>query len=57
MNIKQMLKDGYHKEQLYLVITKDINGKTHFFVVEDIDTVKKYKSSSNQVQQISILKK
>lgn len=57
MDIKQMLKDGYHKEQLYLIISKDINGKTHFLVVEDIDTVKKYKSSSNQVQQISILKK
>ena len=57
MNKKQMLQDGYQKKQLYLIMSKDINGKEHFIVMEDLNEVKKYKSSSDQVQPISMFVK
>ena len=57
MNIKQMLKDGYSKKQLYLIISKDINGKTHFTILDNLEIAKKYKSSSEQVQPVTMLTK
>ena len=57
MDIKQMLKDGYSKKQLYLVISKDLNGKTHFTVLDNLEIAKKYKSSSEQVQPVTMLTK
>ena len=54
MDKKQMLQNGYQKKQLYLIISKDINGKEHFIVMEDLNEVKKYKSSSDQVQHVSM---
>lgn len=57
MDIKQMLKDGYSKKQLYLVISKDINGKTHFTILDNLEIAKKYKSSSEQVQPVTMLTK
>ena len=52
-----MLQDGYQKKQLYLIMSKDINGKEHFIIMEDLNEVKKYKSSSDQVQPISMFVK
>ena len=57
MDKKQMLQDGYQKKQLYLIMSKDINGKEHFIVMEDLNEDKKYKSSSDQVQPISMFVK
>lgn len=57
MDIKQMLKDGYSKKQLYVIISKDKNGKTHFTIVDNLETAKKYKLSSEKVQSITMLTK
>lgn len=57
MNIKEMLKDGYSKKQLYLIKSNDKNGKTHFVIVEDVNIAKKYKTSSTQIQPVTMLTK
>ena len=57
MDIKQMLKDGYSKKQLYAIISRDRNGKTHFTIVDNLETAKKYKLSSEKVQPITMLTK
>ena len=57
MDKKQMLQDGYKKEIVYIVVSKDINGKEHFIVVDNLDTVKKYKNSSEKVCPVSLFYK
>lgn len=54
MDKKQMLKDGLKKKTVYLLVGKDINGKEHFTVVEDLEIAKKYKTSEN-VQPVTML--
>ena len=53
MDKKKMLKDGLNKKQVFIVISKDINGKEHFTVIEDLELVKKYKNSSEKVCPVS----
>lgn len=47
MDKKQMLKDGLKKKTVYLLVGKDINGKEHFTVIEDLEMAKLYKTSEN----------
>lgn len=47
MDKKQMLKDGLKKKTVYLLVGKDINGKEHFTVVEDLDIAKAYKNGED----------
>ena len=54
MDKKQLLKDGFVKIQKFLVITKDMNGKEHFCVFDTLEDIKKYKSSSDKIQPISM---
>ena len=51
---KQLLKDGFVKVQKFLVITKDINGKEHFCVLDNLEAAKKYKSSGDKMQPITM---
>lgn len=46
MNTKQMLKDGFVKKQVALLIYKDsYNGKEHIVVVDTPEHAKEYKTS------------
>ena len=47
MDKKQMLKDGLKKKTVYLLVGKDINGKEHFTVVEDLDIANLYKTGED----------
>ena len=49
-----MLKDGLKKVQKFLVISKDMNGKEHCCVFDNLELAKKYKSSYDQVQPITM---
>lgn len=54
MDKKQLLKDGFVKVQKFLIITKDINGKEHFCILDDLEDAKKYKSSDDKMQPITM---
>lgn len=45
MNTKQMLKDGFVKKQVAILIERDRNGKEHFRVVDTPEHAKEYKTS------------
>lgn len=46
MDAKQMLKDGFVKKQVALLIYKDsYNGKEHIVVVDTPEHAKEYKTS------------
>jgi hypothetical protein len=46
MDTKQMLKDGFVKKQVALLIYKDsYNGKEHIVVVDTPEHAKEYKTS------------
>lgn len=46
MDVKQMLKDGFVKKQVALLIYKDsYNGKEHIVVVDTPEHAKEYKTS------------
>ena len=45
MNVKQMLKDGFVKKQVVLLINKDsYSGKEHIVVVDTLEHAKEYKT-------------
>ena len=51
MNAKQMLKDGFVKKQVALLIYKDsYNGKEHIIVVDTPEHAKEYKTSETMRQ-------
>ena len=54
MDKKQLLKDGFAKMQKFLIITKDINGKEHFYIFDNLEVAKKYKSSDDKIQPITM---
>ena len=54
MDKKQLLKDGFVKMQKFLIITKDINGKEHFCVLDDLEITKKYKTSDDIIQPVTM---
>ena len=43
--------------QKFLVITKDINGKEHFCILDNLEAAKKYKSSDDKMQPITMYTK
>ena len=46
MDTKQMLKDGFVKKQVAILIEKDsYSGKEHFVVVDTPEHAKEYKTS------------
>lgn len=45
MDVKQMLKDGFTKTQVAILIRKDRNGKEHMVVVDTPEHAKEYKQS------------
>jgi hypothetical protein len=44
MDTKQMLKDGFVKKQVAILIDKDRNGKEHFVVIDTPEHAKEYKT-------------
>lgn len=47
MDTKQMLKDGFKKVQVAIVVHQDRNGKKHFTVVDSLEHAKRYKGSDD----------
>ena len=46
MDTKQMLKDGFIKKQVVILIHKDsYSGKEHFVVVDTLEHAKEYKTN------------
>lgn len=45
MDVKRMLKDGFVKKQVAILIHRDRNGKEHFIVVDTPEHAKEYKTS------------
>ena len=46
MDTKQMLKDGFVKKQVVILIDKDsYSGKEHFVVVDTLEHAKEYKTN------------
>jgi hypothetical protein len=46
MNVKQMLKDGFVKKQVVLLIDKDsYSGKEHIVVIDNMEHAKEYKTN------------
>ena len=44
MDTKQMLKDGFVKKQVAILIERDRNGKEHCVVVDTPEHAKEYKT-------------
>jgi hypothetical protein len=44
MDTKQMLKDGFVKKQVAILIERDRNGKEHYVVIDTPEHAKEYKS-------------
>ena len=48
MDVKQMLKDGFVKKQVVILIDKDsYSGKEHFVVVDTLEHAQQYKQCEN----------
>jgi hypothetical protein len=48
MDVKQMLKDGFVKKQVVLLIDKDsYSGKEHIVVIDNMEHAKEYKTNEN----------
>ena len=47
MDVKQMLKDGFVKKTVAILIQKDRNGKEHLIVVDTPEHAKEYKTSES----------
>lgn len=45
MDTKQMLKDGFVKKQVAILVERDRNGKEHFVVIDTPEHAKEYKTS------------
>ena len=45
MDTKQMLKDGFEKVQVAILIQRDRNGNEHLVVVDTPEHAKEYKGS------------
>ena len=44
MDTKQMLKDGFVKKQVAILIERDRNGKEHYVVIDTPEHAKEYKT-------------
>ena len=47
MDTKQMLKDGFVKKTVAILIEKDRNGKEHIVIVDTPEHAKEYKTSES----------
>ena len=45
MDTKRMIKDGFQKVQVAILIQKDRNGKEHFVIVDTVEHANEYKGS------------
>lgn len=45
LDTKKLLKDGFTKSQIALVVTRDSNGNEHFIAVDTVEHAKEYGGS------------
>ena len=57
MDTKQMLKDGFEKVQVAILIQRDRNGKEHLVVVDTPKHAKEYKGSETMRLATMFVKK
>ena len=54
MNTKEMLKNGFEKKTVALVISRDYySGKLHYIVVDSIENAKEFKTGES-IQQVTM---
>ena len=54
MNTKEMLKNGFEKKTVALVISRDsYSGKQHYVVVDSIENAKEFKTGES-IQQVTM---
>lgn len=56
VDVKQALQDGLEKCTIYLVETRDRNGKAHYTAFDDPEAAKKYKSCGDNIKQVTMLR-
>jgi hypothetical protein len=47
MYTKQMLKDGFVKKQVAILVERDYNGKEHLVIIDTPEHAKMYKSGED----------
>lgn len=57
MDTKQMLKDGFEKVQVAILIQRDRNGKEHLVVVDTPEHANEYKGSETMRLATMFVKK
>ena len=57
MDTKQMLKDGFEKVQVAILIRRDRNGNEHLVVVDTPEHAKEYKGSETMRLATMFVKK
>lgn len=57
MDTKQMLKDGFEKVQVAILIQRDSNGNEHLVVVDTPEHAKEYKGSETMRLATMFVKK
>ena len=50
LDTKQMLKDGFHKVQVAVIVYRDRNGKEHIILVDTLEHAKEYKCHGDYVK-------
>lgn len=50
LDTKQMLKDGFRKVQVAVIVDRDRNGKEHIVLVDTLEHAKEYKCSGDYVK-------
>ena len=50
LDTKQMLKDGFRKIQVAVIVDRDRNGKEHIVLVDTLEHAKEYKCSGDYVE-------
>lgn len=50
LDTKQMLKDGFRKVQVAVIVDRDRNGKEHIVLVDTFEHAKEYKCSGDYVK-------
>ena len=50
LDTKQMLKDGFLKVQVAVIVDRDRNGKEHIVLVDTLEHAKEYKCSGDYVK-------
>lgn len=50
LDTKQMLKDGFRKVQVAVLVERDRNGKEHFVIVDTLEHAKEYKCSGDPIK-------